>query len=91
MWETDVQRPFSPCWPEQTAYCSFDKILAELSEKRLHSQSKVSICRLIFQLAVIVSLIYLNLKAANITAHCDVLELVERKNIYAYLTTMKSF
>lgn len=79
MRETDVQRPSSPCWPEQTAYCSFDKTLVELSEKRLHSQSKVSIWRLIFALTVIDSLINLNLQAANTTTHCDVLELVERK------------
>lgn len=90
MRETDVQRPFSPCWPEQTAYCSFDKILVELSEKQLHSQSKVSIWRRIFRLSVIVSLINLNVQAANTTTHCDVLELVERKTIYAYLATMKS-
>lgn len=78
MRETDVQRPFSPCWPEQTAYCSFDKI-------------EESIWRLICRLTVIVSLNNLNSQAANTTTHCDVLELVERKNIYAYLTNVKSF
>lgn len=81
MRETDVQRPFSPCWPEQTAYCSFDKILVELSENvRSFISSHVTS----------VSLNNLNLQASNTTTHCDVLELVESQTIYAHLTTMKS-